>query len=56
MNWFWKMVDLWSARRQQKELISFLRLLQSMSGSELGHIIALATNVRHALKVTDIMS
>jgi len=41
----------WSINEQRKEIDSFVEILKSLDGAELGHIVALATDIRHRLEL-----
>ena len=50
MGWLSNKIDQWSLSSQQKELNVFVGLLRAMDGPEIGLVVAMATNMRHALE------
>ena len=49
MGWLSNKVNNWASGRQSEELSTFVGMLRSMDSSELGHVVAMATHMRHAL-------
>lgn len=47
MGFFAKKLDQWAGKEQEKELNAFISNLQAMDGPEIGHVVAVATNIRH---------
>ena len=50
MGWLTKKFDQWASSKQREELTRFIDMLRSMDGAELGHVVALATHLRHGLE------
>lgn len=50
MGWFSRLFDKWATGKQREEMANFVSLLRAMDGAELGHVVALATHVRHQLE------
>lgn len=50
-GFFFKKVLKWSINEQRKEIASFVEILKGLDGAELGHIVALATDIRHRLEL-----
>lgn len=50
MNWLEKKIFNWGISAQQKEFDRWYDALSAMSGSELGMLLAVATNTRHVLE------
>lgn len=50
MGWFANLFNKWATGKQRQELSHFVSLLRAMDGVEVGHVVALATHVRHQLE------
>jgi len=49
-GWFARKVNNWASKRQRKDLEDFLLRLRAMDGEEIGHLVAVATHVRHKIE------
>ena len=50
MGWFTNKIDKWASGSQEKQFVEFLNRLRAMDGSELGWVVAMATDRRHVLE------
>jgi len=50
MNWLSNKINKWASGKQTEELEHFVQMLRGMDGPELGHVVALATNLRHGME------
>jgi hypothetical protein len=50
MGWIASRIDKWASKKQADELAHFVEMLRGMDGAELGHVVALAANLRHGIE------
>lgn len=50
MGWLTNKIGQWSLRQQKEELETYLSILKSMDGPEIGFVLAIATHMRHGLE------
>lgn len=50
MGWFTRKFDSWASKKQRTEMADFIARLRSMDSSEIGHVVACATHLRHQLE------
>jgi hypothetical protein len=51
MGWLMNKINSWSSDKQHEEMAHFVDMLRAMDGPELGHVVAIATHMRHALEL-----
>lgn len=50
MGWLINKLNRWAVSSQSKELTEFVQKLSTMDGREIGFVVAMATDARHALE------